>query len=223
LTDETLFAPRYDAIVELRGKGDSVAAMELMEQLLRDVEAVRADSEENRSAKLRLISVLALEANLLRDLNRNDESVEKQQRLLDMTKDDPSLPMRLQYLQLRQNYAGSIAQAGKQQAALSELRGVIEDYGRLVTEFPDDKDVVIQAVIASNNLGIQLVRAGQQREAIEIFNPAIERLRKLPADGDSRDKKLSLLLLNNAVATGSIGDPSTARKLIEESIEWKEK
>lgn len=127
------------------------------------------------------------------------------------------------HLEIKQNYALTLSQTGDRQTALEQLQTVIDGYTELRSAHPSEKRILLKSITASNNYGTWLVNAGRFQESIAIFDKAIELLRTLPEDGGSRDDKLSLLLLNNGMATASAGNALEGRRLIEEALDWKDK
>lgn len=77
------FEEQYNAVVTMRESGDAVAALDALQELVAEREPV--EKPLNSAAQHQMLSMRALEANLLRDLNRNDESLAKHKVLLEVT------------------------------------------------------------------------------------------------------------------------------------------
>ena len=160
-----------------------------------------------------------MHANLLRDLNRTDESIEAHRRLLELTKLGKGKALRLMHLEVQLNYANSLAQGGYREQAIAEKTRVVKAFEELLGEFPDDVTIKIQSTTASNNFGISQIEFGQHREALTTFLKAIARLEEIKGENESRDNKLATVLLNAGLAAAYVGDPSQARQFIERSLE----
>lgn len=223
---DSIFSTQYDHAMSLRVKGDSLSAMETVQSLLNDFRQSRPSSPRSLGGENRFMTALALEANLLRDLNRIPESIEAHQTLLAMLDDALTKDERLLRLQIQINYSRTLGSAGQQEASIEVLSEVMSSYKRWIDEYPDDLSITIQSTAAANNFGASLFNAGRDREAAEVFADAIASLRKIRDNehiAATAETKMSQLLLNEAVAMTRLGDPAEARRLIEESLELSDK
>jgi tetratricopeptide (TPR) repeat protein len=202
-----------------------VQAFEKLEPFIEQLTRDRKNSTKSEDGEARYVVALALRANLLRDLNRNAESIESQEALLKLMEGLTSKASRLMRLEVETNYSQSLAQSGDSERAFTILNAVMEGYQRLVADFPEDPMLKIQSTTAANNLGTTLVGKGGHREALQVFVDSIGLLRKIndPAHFENRDRKLALLLQNAAFAASMVGDPTQARTYIEESLALSEK
>jgi CHAT domain-containing protein len=222
-SSEEVFDARYDAIAELRAQGEFARAAEQMKTLLADFAKAREARTRDAEGESRWLVTRALHANLLRDLNRNQEAIRVHEELLRETEGRESLAGRMLHLELLQNYGLALANAGQREEAFAKLREAISQHKELTDEFPDDFDVRLKAAIAGSNFGTLLVRSGELREAVRVFEDAITSVRELPEDRDARNRRLSVLCLNQAVALSYLGDHLRARERVEECLQLKGK
>lgn len=219
--NDDAFDEQYDAIAQRRSQGKFAEAFGLMQSLLKELETARSKTQRDPDGESRRLVGRALYANLLRDLNRNDESIVEHEALLKEVNGRNTLAERMMYLELQQNYGQVLANAGRAQESFAQLRDAISGYDELTKTYPDNPDIRLKAAIAGSNLGALLVRTGGLTEAVQVFESAMVTVRSLPEDQKTRNQKLSLLCLNQAVALSYLGNHLKARERVEECLALK--
>lgn len=217
------FDKLYEPAMTAKNRGDAAAALELIDELVKQLSEVRPSAPRTEDGEDRWLVARTERVDLLRDLNRNDEALQAYKTLIDETKDIQHLAGVLLHLQIRINYANNLFRAGQAQSSLEELRDTIASYEALAEKHPGDERIDLQRIVGINNLATTLFRVGKHPEALQYFEGAISELHDMEIDGESRDRKLISPLLNAGVVSAMIGDPVRARKYLEQSIEVAER